>query len=276
MKINFKFLSTKEKKVDTDFILNIIENEYPELSETYNEIVVIIGRNRHIRDNSFQKIIKKSLSPGDNIIELDPGNFDASSLSSPPLGWIKINNNEYKKMEIWKRELAIRHECGHLLHPDENQELRVELNAIYGSDYINNFVKYRREFCAHSSVIQKAPELWLTSPVGFRGDIEPPSVAYKKIKKSSDKKQAIKFALLNIVHILSLQLLYDLLPEEFQDDIKEKRDLNDKYLKEFFKEIQEDTEKELPCPYSLLTIDDFLSTDEYYSKINDLLNYAPE
>lgn len=270
MELDFIFLSTKEKAVNVDILSDIIENEYSNLSDLYANLFIIIGRSKHVKKGIFEDKIKEIFGESRTRISLDRDPLRVSSVSGPPIACILINNFEYKKFEDWKKLLSIRHECCHLLHPKENGIIFNDLISTYSQKFMGDFIRYRREFCAHLCVIKRTPEDWLTEPLGFTNDIEPPKSVYAR-ERNLNQVHAIRMAIKNIVWIVSIQYLYDNIPKELQEKILKKREYNNDLLYEFFNEVQKDTVLELKNPYTWLNQDDFLSSERYYEVIRDLL-----
>ena len=269
MNVSLTNLQSQDVEAHYNMVRGVIETEFPELNEMYDEILIIIGNERDIQNRRFEEVVTKFF--GERPVSLTSQCFPVKMTPHPPKGCIEINLSIFETYAEWKQKFSIRHECCHLLNYEETPTILDELRQRYPMDYLKAFIRYQHEFLAHSCCIQRYPEDWLREPLGFNEAMPSPRVAYREIRERSGRCAAIYFAVQNMVHLLSLLCLYDNVPSNFRPQITRKREIAEGFLKSFFQELQNDAHS-FPPPNGWIGCNEFLKVEGYLRKVQALLS----
>jgi hypothetical protein len=267
-----------QKKVGEPYrrlVEGIVVSEFPELSRLFEELRVLVGNNDDVENGLFAKQERRFL--GDTkLVSITKERFSLRNWANPPRAIIELNLSVFSLYPEWKQKHSIRHECCHLLNFEITPAVVTELLETYRENYVNAFVRFKHEFCAHSCIIQRYPDDWLIEPVGFPRTMPSPKLLYSKTKAQMGTKAAAEVSIQNIVHLLSILYLYGTLPERLKSKVKKKRKMAIRYLGDFYQSVKKDMLVNLPSPEEWLFPKDFLSTEVYFDKIKRLLRLVPQ
>jgi hypothetical protein len=269
MKVTVTNFQQRDVEPYVKLVEDIVAQEFSELNHLFDELRILIGNADDIRNGLFWKQAKEFLG-NTELVSLTKDVFVIRNWANPPKALIEINLSTFETYEQWKQKLAIRHECCHLLHYEKSPAIFNELLKGYSQNYLNDFVRYMNEYCAHLCVIQRYPNDWMIEPLGFRKTKQSPSVFYNITKAKEGTKAALHSSIKNIVYILSVLYLYESLPPNLKSKVKKKKKVAKKYLADFFKTMKKDLPIDFPPPENWLTPEDFLSSGVYFEKVQKL------
>lgn len=270
MKVAVTNFQKRDVEPYAKLVEDIVTQEFSELSHLFEELRILIGNTDDIRAGLFRKHVEEFLTDTE-LVSLTKDVFPIRNWAKPPKALIEINLSIFETYEQWKQKLAIRHECCHLLHFEETPAIFFELLKAYPQNYLNPFVRFRNEYCAHLCVTQRYVDDWVLEPPGFPKTMKSPSVLYNITKAKEGTKAAVQLSIANIVHILSVLYLYESLPANLKSKVKKKKKVATGRLADFFKAMRKDLPIDFPTPEKWLAPKDFLSDEAYFEKVHKIL-----
>lgn len=268
IKLLLSNLTTEDVSNYYDLIGKVIKEDFSELSSKYSTIKVLMFRLENIAPETVKKEIEDFL--GGKVLNLsDNQPITIRFTAYPPKACLEINLSTFEKFEEWKQRLAIRHECAHMLFYQQSKTL-MSLLTKYGEEKIKAFIKFYDEYEVHALMIKKWVDDWLKEPVGATDSMPDPAIIAFQIRKSQGKRESMFFEIQNMVHLITLLKLYEMVPNEKKNIIKDKKSNAKKYLRVFANALTVDSKK-FTEPTNWFDKQDLLTLEAYFQKIEKLL-----
>lgn len=271
--IETDFTEGKEKDI-FQVIKEIILEDFPELEEQYDIILLIIAYREAFQNNKINREIERFT--GKSIMSNPDPIKPAHSTATGKKGVIDVNVNEFNRRPKWNQKFIVRHECCHLLNQQVSSPTLRRLVRTYPRSMLQDLLSYRRHLRVHQMMIKRWLDDWLKKPVRLPDKPGSPPYIYRDRKKN-DARDAIYYAVTRVAQVIYLSYLNEFLvcrcdlSKETRKALESDLERYGWYSDAWWECLEKEANVQLQSQREWLTLEHFDNEEVFLKQIMDLL-----